>query len=319
VSRERRALVTGGAGFVGGHLCEGLLAAGWRVRVLDDLSTGREENLESVRDRIELEKGDVRDPETVARAVEDVEVVFHEAAVPSVSRSVADPLGTHAVNASGTLALLEGARRGGVRRVVYAASSSAYGDTRVLPKTESMPANPRSPYALQKYTGEVYCRLYTELYGLETVSLRYFNIFGPRQDPRSQYAAVIPRFITSALRGEPPQIHGDGRQTRDFTFVADAVHANLCAADAPGAVGRVVNVAAGRRTSLLELWSAIRRITGATVEPRFTSPRPGDVRDSLADLDRAQTLLGYAPQVSLTEGLRRTVEHFRGQTKGSGR
>jgi nucleoside-diphosphate-sugar epimerase len=308
---QRRALVTGGAGFIGAHLVERLVDAGWSVRVLDDFSTGREENLATARDQVELVRGDVRDGDTVAKAMEEVEVVFHQAAVPSVPRSVADPLGTDAVNLGGTLRVLECARRAGVRRVVYAASSAVYGDSAELPKHERMPADPLSPYALQKYGGEVYCRLYTRLYGLETVSLRYFNVFGPRQDPRSEYAAVIPRFVCAALDGAPPTIFGDGEQTRDFTFVSDAADANLLAADAPGVVGEVVNVASGRRTSLNALWAHIREIVGTEVEARHAPPRAGDVRDSLADLTRARDRLGYRPAVALREGLRLTVESFR--------
>jgi nucleoside-diphosphate-sugar epimerase len=307
----RRALVTGGGGFIGSHLVERLLAEGWAVRVLDDFSTGREENLAAAAPRIELVRGDLAEPETAEAAVRGVEVVFHLGAIPSVPRSVAEPLRTHRVNADGTLIVLEAARRAGVRRLVYASSSSAYGDTPVLPKVESLPASPRSPYALQKYAGEVYCRLYCELYGLETVALRYFNVFGPRQDPKSPYAAVIPLFATACLRGEPALLHGDGEQTRDFTYVEDAVRANLLAADAPAAAGRVVNVAGGRRTSLNELLCAIQRLVGSDIPPRHGPARPGDVRDSLADLSAARELLGYEPRVPLDEGLRRVVESLR--------
>jgi len=309
-SSGRRALVTGGAGFIGGHVVEHLLAAGWEVRVLDDLSTGRAENLADVRNCVELIEGDVRDPATVARAVAGVEAVFHQAAIPSVPRSVEEPLYTNDVNVGGTLQLLEAARRAGARRVVFAASSSAYGDTEVLPKIETLPATPLSPYALQKYAGELYCHQYTVLFGLETVALRYFNIYGPRQDPASDYAAVIPRFVRAALSGERPTVYGDGEQTRDFTFVGDAARANLLAADAERAPGSVINVASGRRTSLNQLWAGIRRTLGSDLEPRYAPPRPGDVRDSLADLGRARELLGYEPSVSLDEGLRETVEHF---------
>ncbi len=307
MSRSRRALVTGGAGFIGSHLVDRLLAEGWDVRVLDDFSSGREENLAGARSRIELLKGDIRDPELVARAVEDVEVVFHEAAVPSVPRSLAEPVRTHDVNVNGTLNLLENARQAKVRRVVYAASSSAYGNTPTLPKVETMPPTPMSPYALQKLVGEIYCRLYADLYGLETVALRYFNIYGPRQNPDSEYAAVIPRFVRACLQGESPHIYGDGEQTRDFTFVGDAVHANLLAADAPRASGHVVNVGGGARTSLNELLAAIRDLTGARVEGVYEPARAGDVRDSLASGDRARELLGYAPRTSLRDGLETVV------------
>jgi UDP-glucose 4-epimerase len=289
---------------------EALLGRGWRVRVLDDFSSGRKENLEAVGSGVELVRGSCTDPGVVERAVEGAEVVFHQAAVPSVPRSVAEPLRTNEVNIHGTLMVLEASRTAGVRRVVYAASSSAYGDTEELPKRESMAAKPRSPYALQKYAGEVYCRLYHELYGLETLALRYFNVFGPRQNPKSQYAAVIPLFATACLRGEAPRIFGDGEQTRDFTYVEDVVRANLLAADAPAAEGDVVNVARGERNSLNRLLSMIQTIVGSDVEPHHEPSREGDVRDSLAALDRARELLAYEPQVPLEEGLRRTVAHL---------
>jgi len=307
----RRALVTGGAGFIGSHLTDALLARGWSVRVLDDFSSGRRENLAPAAGRIELVEGDFSDPEVAARAVAGAEVVFHQGAVPSVPRSVAEPVRTNRVNVDGTLLVLEAARQAGVRRVVYAASSSAYGDTEVLPKVETMPASPRSPYALQKYAGEVYCQLYHELYGLETVALRYFNIFGPRQDPKSVYAAVVPLFITACLRGEGPTIHGDGEQSRDFTFVEDAVRANLAAADAPRAPGQVVNVAGGKRVTLNQLLATIQGIVGSRVAATHGPARVGDVRHSLADLGRARELLGWEPAVSLEQGLRRTVEGLR--------
>ncbi len=317
MSRRRPALVTGGAGFIGSHLVDRLLAEGWEVRVLDDFSSGREDNLAESGHRVELFKGDVRDAELVGRAVDGAEVVFHQAAVPSVPRSIAEPLRTHDVNVNGTLNVLEQARQAGVRRVVYAASSSAYGDTPTLPKIETMPATPMSPYALQKYVGEVYCRLYAELYGLETVALRYFNIFGPRQNPDSEYAAVIPRFLRACLRAERPRIYGDGEQTRDFTFVADAVSANVLAADAPRASGHVMNVGGGGRTSLNALLAAVREVTSSTLEAIHEPARAGDVRDSLAALDRARDLIGYAPQVDLREGLRRTLESMQAQGEAS--
>jgi UDP-glucose 4-epimerase len=304
----RLALVTGGAGFIGSHLTDALLAAGFAVRVLDDFSSGREQNLSEAIGKIELIRGDLADPETTARACAGVDVVFHEGAIPSVPRSVAEPIRTNRANVDGTLNVLECARQAGVRRVVCAASSSAYGDTEELPKIETMPPNPRSPYALQKYAGEVYCRLYHEIYGLETVALRYFNVFGPRQDPKSEYAAVVPRFATACLRREAATINGDGEQSRDFTFVADTVRANLLAADAPGAVGYVINVAGGRRISLNELLAELQRITGSKVPAIHGPNRVGDVRHSLADLGRARTLLGFEPQVTLADGLRRTVE-----------
>ena len=310
-SNGRLALVTGGAGFIGGHLVEGLLRAGWSVRVIDDLSTGSERNLAHAMDRIEFTRGNICDADALERVMGGVEVVFHQAAMASVPRSVAMPLLTNSINIDGTLLVLETARQSGVRRVVYAASSSAYGDTEVLPKVETLPATPLSPYALQKYTGEVYCRLYNELYGLETVSLRYFNIFGPRQDPNSDYAAVIPCFVTAALADRPPVIYGDGDQTRDFTYVENAVQANLLAADADRASGSVINIAAGKRTSLNDLWKNIRKIAGTDVEARHAAPRQGDVRDSLAGLTLASDLLGYEPGVDLDAGLGRTIASFR--------
>ena len=306
----RSALVTGGAGFIGSHLVDRLVREGVRVRVLDDFSTGREENLVPSRERIELVRGDLRDEGTVMRAIDGADVVFHQGAIPSVPRSVAAPLETDSVNARGTLLLLECARRAGVSRVVYAASSSAYGETPELPKVETMPPNPLSPYAFQKLAGEVYCRLYTELYGLATVALRYFNVFGPRQNPDSEYAAVIPRFVRAYLEGEAPRIHGDGDQTRDFTYVSDAVEANLLAAHSPRAAGTVINVGGGRRTSINELAELIRELIGASAAPTHGPPRAGEVRHSLADLSRASELLGYRPAVDLREGIRHTLESF---------
>ena len=316
-SQGRQALVTGGAGFIGGHLVAQLVADGWNVRVLDDFSTGNEDNLAGSVGRVEVVRGDVRVPEDVARAVEGVEVVFHEAAVPSVPRSISDPWLTHSVNVDGTLQVLEAARHAGVRRLVYAASSSAYGDTEELPKIETMTPNTLSPYALQKHCGEVYCRLYSELYGLETVALRYFNVFGPRQDPESEYAAVIPRFACAALAGEPCHIYGDGKQTRDFTFVADTVQANVLAADAPEASGSVINIATGKQISLNALWRAICEIVGLDLDPVYEPARAGDVRDSLADLGRARRLLDFEPSVDFSEGLRLTIECFADAGEGS--
>jgi nucleoside-diphosphate-sugar epimerase len=316
MSAGRSALVTGGAGFIGSHIAHRLVRDGWAVRVLDDFSSGREENLAGVAGDVELLRGDLRDRELLHRAVREVQVVFHEAAVPSVPRSVAEPERTNDVNVTGTLALLEAARQAGVRRVVFAASSSAYGDTPELPKVETMAATPLSPYALQKYAGEVYCRLYANLYGLETVALRYFNVFGPRQDPASEYAAVIPKFVTACLKGEPPVIFGDGEQTRDFTFVDDVVAANLLAAESTHAVGQVVNVAGGTRTSLNQLFGHVAELTDAGVEPRYEPARAGDVRDSLADLTRARDWLGYRPSVGIREGLVETIEHFRKRLEG---
>jgi UDP-glucose 4-epimerase len=300
-------LVTGGAGFIGSNLVRHLLAAGDRVRVLDDLSTGHRANLEGV--EAEVIEGDVRDQELVRRACRGAEVVYHLAALPSVARSLADPARTNDVNVRGTLSVLLAARAEGVRRVVYASSSSIYGDAPTLPKEEGMPPLPRSPYAAAKLAGEAYCRAFTASLGLETVSLRFFNVFGPRQDPASPYAAVIPRFASRMLAGEPPVIFGDGRQSRDFTYVANAVRACRLAAEADGEVaGEVLNVACGRRTSLLELVALLNRLLGTSLEPVFADPQPGDVRHSEAAIAKAERLLGYRPLVGVEEGLAETVE-----------
>jgi UDP-glucose 4-epimerase len=302
-------LVTGGAGFIGSHIAEALAAAGARVRVLDNLSTGHAENLEEIGGRVDFVRGSLNDPESLRRALEGVELVYHEAAIPSVPRSVADPVETHLACADGTFALLVAARAAGVRRLIYAASSSAYGDQPVLPKVEDMPPQPLSPYAAAKLVGEYYCQVWARVYGFETVCLRYFNIFGPRQDPSSQYSGVISRFISALMSGGRPVIYGDGEQSRDFTYVRNAVDANLRAAETIGGVGQVINVANGERTTLNELLAALKRVTGKTdVEPEYREPRVGDVRHSLADITRARELLGYVPSVGLEEGLKKTVE-----------
>jgi UDP-glucose 4-epimerase len=311
-------LVTGGAGFIGSHLVEALLAQGRTVRVLDNFSTGHPENLLAVRDRAEVREGDVTDADEVAAALRGVEVVFHQAALASVPRSVADPLATHRACVDGTLGLLLAARAAGVRRVVYAASSSAYGGSARLPKREDDPTIPLSPYAAAKLAGEHYCTAFSEVYGLETVRLRYFNVFGPRQTPDSPYAAVIPLFIRALTRGESPLIHGDGEQSRDFTYVADAVQANLRAAEAPGVSGKVYNVACGRRTSLLRLVELLNGLLGTRTAPRHGPPRPGDVKHSLADIERAKADLGYRPSTDMGEGLRRCLEWWRArEARGS--
>jgi UDP-glucose 4-epimerase len=275
--------------------------------VLDDFSSGSESNLAACAERVEVRRGDICDPLAVREAVEDVEVVFHQAAIASVPRSVADPIGTDAVNVGGTLRVLEAARRAGVRRVVFAASSAVYGNGGIVPSAEHLLASPESPYALQKHTGELYCALYHRLYGLEAVALRYFNVFGPRQDPNSDYAAVIPAFAAAAVAGRPPVIYGDGEQTRDFVYVDNVVRANLLAAAAPRASGAVVNVAAGVQTSLNALWTTLRDILGIPIEPSYEAVREGDVRVSVADLRCAGELLGYEATVDLAEGLRRTL------------
>jgi UDP-glucose 4-epimerase len=304
-------LVTGGAGFIGSHIVQELVRRGERLRVLDNFSTGRRENIAPFLEHIELVEGDLRDLPTVRRAVEGVDYVLHQAALASVPRSVADPLASNSANVTGTLHLLVAARDAEVKRVVYASSSSAYGDSPTLPKQEDMPTAPKSPYAVSKLAGEHYCRAFTEVYGLETVSLRYFNVFGPRQDPASQYAAVVPLFITAMLQGEPPTVHGDGLQSRDFTYVANVVHANLLATTAPGVAGRVFNIACGQRYTLLDLIAILDEIVDAHVTPVHTDPRSGDVRHSLADVTAAQEALGYRAEVDFGEGLRRTVGWYR--------
>jgi UDP-glucose 4-epimerase len=298
-------LVTGGAGFIGSHLAEALVRSGHRVRILDNFATGARANLAAWAGSVELLEGDLRDPAIVEQAVRGMEVVFHQAALPSVARSLEDPVTAHAVNATGTLTLLLAARRAGVRRVVYASSSSVYGDSPTLPKREEMPTQPKSPYAVSKVAGEQYCQVFAAALGLETVSLRYFNIFGPRQDPASPYAAVIPKFLAAMRRNERPVIFGDGKQSRDFTYVENAVRANLLAATAPRVSGEVINVACGARVTLLELVEHLNRLLGKHLEPSFASPRPGDVRHSQADLTRAAALLGYHPTVDFPEGLAR--------------
>jgi len=304
-------LVTGGAGFIGSHIVEELIRRGERVRVLDNFSTGRRENLAPVLEHVDLIEGDLRDLATVRRAMEGVDYVLHQAALASVQRSVDDPLAAHTANATGTLHLLIAARDAGVKRVVYASSSSVYGDSPVLPKQEDHLPRPKSPYAVSKLAGEYYCQTFAGLYELETVSLRYFNVFGPRQDPTSQYAAVIPLFITAMLRGAAPTVYGDGGQSRDFTYVSNVVRANLLAATVPGVAGRVFNVACGQRYTLLDLIAALNGTLGARIAPVHTAPRPGDVRHSLADVTAAQEALGYCTEVDFHEGLRRTVAWYR--------
>ncbi len=303
--------MTGGAGFIGSSLARALVSRGDRVRVIDNFSSGRRENLEGL-PAVDVIDADILDEEQLNRAVEGVSVIFHEAAIPSVPRSVADPEPTNAVNITGTLKVLQAARRAGVRRVVYAASSSAYGDTPTLPKVETMPTVPLSPYAVSKLAGELYCRTFHHVYGLETVALRYFNVFGPRQDPKSQYAAVIPRFVTAGLGGQTAVVYGDGAQSRDFCFIDNVVSANLLAADAPGAPGRVFNVACGQAISLNEVLTLIEAIIERPIERRHEPARAGDVKHSLADIAAARSVLGYDPSVTFAEGLRRTVRWFGG-------
>jgi len=310
VSNVARYAVTGGAGFIGSHIVCRLVQDGHEVRVIDNLATGHKENLQEVLDRIEFFGHDVCDAQGLRRAFGGAEAVFHQAALASVPRSVENPLATNRANVEGTLQVLEAARHCGVRRVVFASSSSVYGDAPALPKREDMPPAPKSPYAASKLAGELYCQVYAGLFGVETVALRYFNVFGPRQDPGSQYAAVVPLFIKSVLEGSRPTVYGDGEQSRDFTYVDNVVEANLLAAGAPGASGTVMNIGGGSRYTLNELLRLLGRIAGVTVNPLYVPRRAGDVLHSEADISRARQVLGYAPQVGLEEGLRRTVEWY---------
>jgi nucleoside-diphosphate-sugar epimerase len=311
-------LVTGGAGFIGSNLTEALLKRGYSVRVLDDFSSGKKKNL--VYDRkypsLEIIKGDIRDLSICQKAAKGMEYVFHQAALPSVQRSVEDPETSNAVNVVGTLNILLAAREEKAKRVVYASSSSIYGDTPTLPKHEEMPSHPLSPYALQKYIGEQYCRLFYQLYGLETISLRYFNIFGPKQDPNSIYSAVIPKFIDALLQGRPPIIFGDGEQSRDFTYIENVVQANLLAMSAGHLHGEAINIACGVRTSLNQLLNVLKGILGSTLAPVYQEPRQGDVRHSLADIRKGKEILNYTPIVGIETGLEKTVEFF-SETKKS--
>jgi len=308
---ETLILVTGGAGFIGSHLVRRLLTEGYQVRVLDSLVTGKPENLSEVQGDIEWIEGDAADPEVAQKAASGATYVFHEAAIPSVPRSVRDPLVSHRANATGTVTMLTAARDAGVKRFIYAASSSAYGDTPTLPKTETMATDPLSPYAVDKLSGENYCRAFHTVYGMQTVALRYFNVFGPRQDPLSEYSAVIPRFIAAMLKDEEVTVHGDGEQSRDFTFVADVVQANLLALTAPLAGGDMCNIACGQSFTLNQLISFLAEIMQVTPRVRYVEARAGDVKHSLADISRAGKLLGYHPQVSFQEGLLQTVQYLK--------
>jgi nucleoside-diphosphate-sugar epimerase len=303
-------LVTGGAGFIGSHLSEELARRGHQVRVADSLVTGKRSNLDHV-PSVELLEGDLADLDFARRVVEGVDYVLHQAALPSVPRSVKDPITSNRANVDATLNVLVAARDAGVRRLVFAGSSSAYGNTITSPKHEDLPTSPLSPYALQKVVGEQYLQMFTSLYGLETVTIRYFNVFGPRQDPSSPYSGVISLFATALLDGRAPTIYGDGEQSRDFTYVANVVDGVLRACEATGASGRIINVAAGSSISLNALFEAMRRLIGASVKPVYAEPRAGDVRDSLADLRLAKDILGYKPVVPFEEGLRLTVEWYR--------
>jgi UDP-glucose 4-epimerase len=310
-----KVLVTGGAGFIGSHLVDALVARGDRVAVLDNMSTGRAENLSAVRERIELVKSDLTDREAVRAAVQGVDCVFHQAALASVQRSVEKPLDTHAACVTGTLILIDEARRAKVRRIVYAASSSAYGDQPTASKRETDLPLPISPYGAAKLAAEYYLAAFAAMGDIETVALRYFNVFGPRQDPHSEYSAVIPRFITAMLSGKQPTVYGDGQQSRDFTFVENVVAANLLAGSAAGVSGRVLNVAAGGKIRLLELIAALNKLLKMNVAPRHEEARIGDVRESMADITLARKLLGYEPRIGFEEGLRRSIDYYVGLVK----
>jgi nucleoside-diphosphate-sugar epimerase len=304
-------LITGGAGFIGASLVHHLAAAGRAVRVLDNFLTGRRENLRGLQHRVEIIEGDLRDPAQVRAAVAGTRYVLHVAALPSVPRSIAEPALAHDINLTGTLNLLVAARDARCQRVVFSSSSSVYGDASERPKREQMPPEPLSPYAVQKLTGEHYARIFWKLYGLETVSLRYFNVFGPRQDPASPYAAVIPRFITSILAGRPPTIYGDGKQSRDFTYIDNVVTANMAACVAPpAALGEPINIASGACINLLELAAALNQLTGKQLEPVFEPARPGDILHSQADITRAARLLSWSPHVSFHDGLEQTIQWY---------
>ena len=309
-------LVTGGAGFIGSHLSEELVRRGHTVRVADSLITGKRSNLDHIQ-KIEFLEGDLADVAFAQKAVDGMEYVLHQAAIPSVPRSVKDPITSNRANVDATLNVLVAARDAGVKRLVFAGSSSAYGNQPTLPKREDMPDSPLSPYALQKVIGEQYLQMFTSLYGLETVSIRYFNVFGPRQDPSSPYSGVISVFATALIDNRPPTIYGDGGQTRDFTYVANVVDGVLKAATAEGASGQIINVATGGRISLNQLFESMKRLVGATVDPIYREERAGDVRDSQADIEKARRILGYEPTVSFEEGLKRTVEWYRTATAGT--
>ncbi len=304
-------LVTGGAGFIGSHIATALVERGDRVRVLDDMSSGFRSNIVHLADNVEFVEADAADPEAMRRAMEGVEVVYHEAAIASVPASLRDPLVSHAACCTATMNVLTAAQKAGARRVVLAASSAAYGDQPKVSKQESDPLDPLSPYAAAKIASEYYCKSFTKSFGLETVCLRYFNVYGPRQDPASEYSAVIPIFVSKMLAGERPTLYGDGLQSRDFVYVSDVAAANLLAADSRSANGESINIACGRQSTLLDLIAAINSALGTQIEPIFAAPRDGDVRESLADISQARDLLAYEPAVDLIEGLQRSIDYYR--------
>lgn len=304
-------LITGGAGFIGSNIAKALVAKGEKVKILDNFNTGKKDNIAEFIDDVEVIDGDFTNEKTVQSALKQVDVVFHQGAIPSVPKSIQNPIESNHANVSGTLQLLQGAVEAKVSRFIYAASSSAYGDSETLPKHEQLPGNPMSPYAVSKYTGELYCKVFYNLYGLETVSLRYFNVFGPRQDPNSKYAAVIPSFIKAMLNDKPPTIFGDGTQSRDFTFIDNVVAANLLAANAPKLQGESVNIGGGASIDLNSLVDEINVLLGKQIQANYGPERPGDVKHSLADIHLAEKLIAYRPTVSFQEGLRQTVEWFK--------
>ena len=307
----KKALVTGGAGFIGSHLVDALLSDGYQVVVLDNLSTGRLSNLKHIRDKISFYKGDIRDRETLDTAVKDCEVIFHQAAVVSVPQTVEDPVGSAMVNEIGTLSVLESARNNNVKRVVLASSCAVYGDDPKLPKKENMITKPLSPYAVQKLTGEYYARLYTDLYGLETVCLRYFNVYGPRQDPTSPYSGVISIFMSKAVSKEAPVIYGDGKQYRDFVFVNDVVSANLLAASADEASGKIINIGTGKYVAIDNLWEMACYLCSLSIKPEYQPARDGDIVESVASIDQAKTVLGFNPEYSFEKGLKVTFDWYK--------
>ena len=304
-------LVTGGAGFIGSNICKRLVSQGCSVRVIDNLSTGKKSNLSAVIDKIEFIQADMGDSEVAQTAMKDIDVVLHEGALPSVPVSIDNPAATHKHCVDATFTLLLAARDAGVKRFVYAASSSAYGDAPTSPKVETMPTSPLSPYAVAKLTGEYYCSVFCKIYGLETVSLRYFNVFGPQQDPASQYAAAIPAFVTAILKDEPPTIYGDGEQSRDFTYIDNVVDANLRAARAECTKGEVINIACGQAVTVNEIIDMINNLLGKSVKPTYTPPRPGDVKHSLADITMAKELIGFEPVISFEDGLKKAIDWYR--------
>lgn len=310
-TREMAALITGGAGFIGSNIAQKLVGLGYKVRIIDNLATGRRENIAAIEEEVDFIEGDITDLEMVVEGMDGIDLVFHEAALPSVPRSIADPISSNEANIKGTLNVLIAARDKGVKRLVYASSSSVYGDAPELPKVETIPVNPLSPYALTKYAGEKYCQLFYALYDLETVCLRYFNVFGPNQDPSSQYAAVIPKFITAMLEGEPITIFGDGEQTRDFTYVDNVVEANILAAFSKKGIGEVFNIAYGNQISINDLVAFLQKNIGVASKIQNVEARRGEVRDSLAQVTKAKNELGYDPKIDVYQGLKKCIEWYR--------